>query len=238
MYEKFKKCLDLEKDYVHVENDGSYYYEMENGKLTIYLEWSNGKVDWINNFNFIPECRIGFKRIWALIVAFFKAIIFNAQMPKQSYKDMENKWYCHRGFLKVWKSIEPYLKDIVMDEAVKEIEVIGYSHGGGVAQLCYEWVKFWRPDVKAHGYGFGAPRIFWGNASETVKKRFQGFTVVRNGDDLITHLPPTLFGFSDICPILEIGEYNGGIADHYPERYLEALKELDRILEEFDEVSC
>lgn len=234
MYDQFNKCLALEKDYIHVENGGSFYYEMQYGKLSIYLEWSNGKVDWINNFDFLPKCRIGFKRVWALIVAFFKAIIFNAHFPKQSYKDMENKWYCHRGFLKVWKSIEPYLKEIVMDEAVKEIEIIGYSHGGGLAQLCFEWVKFWRPDVKARGYGFGAPRIFWGNTSKTVKDRFKGFIVVRNGRDIVTHLPPRLFGFKDICAVLVIGESKGLIKDHYAERYREALKEFDEVVEVFN----
>lgn len=194
MFNKFLNCLN--NKYIVVENDGSYMLEREGGKLTIYFECSNGNIDWKNNFNF----------------------------PAKPYRDMKNLWFCHRGFLTVWKSIEPHITADIFDLSVNEIEIIGYSHGAAIAQLCYEYVKFNRPDVAVSGVGFGAPRIFWGFARKAVRERFRGFVVVRNGKDIVTHVPPVLFGFKHICEVLSIGESIGLIKDHTPERYIEALR--------------
>lgn len=204
MIHKFKDCLSVEDKYTHVENDGSYYFERRRTisgglKLTIYFEWSNGKTDWINNFDF----------------------------PAKPYRKMDNLWFCHRGFLKVWKSIEPCLADVIKDISVEEIEIIGYSHGGAIAQLCYEYVKFNRADVKVTGYGFGAPRVVWGFAKKPVKRRFEDFVVVRNGNDIVTHLPPVIFGFRHIAKVCKVGESEGLIKDHYPEKYIEALEKTE-----------
>ena len=197
MLNKFKTCLNAR--YIVVENDGSYNIERKGDKLYIYFECSNGHVDWKNNFNF----------------------------PAKPYRDMKNLWFCHRGFLTVWKSIEPHIAADIADPTVKEIEIVGYSHGAAIAQFCHEYVRFNRPDVEVVGYGFGAPRIFWGFTNKRVKERFKGFYVVRNGRDLVTHVPPVLFGFRHICEVIEIGEGKGLIADHYPDRYIRGLKDWE-----------
>lgn len=220
LYEAYKKCLS--EHYVTVENDGDYSLSRDGEKLTIYFEWSDGKIDWLNNFNF----------------------------PAKPYRDMKNLWFAHRGFLKVWKSIEPYIAKDISDPTVKKIDIVGYSHGAAIAQLCFEYVKFNRPDVEVAGVGFGSPRVFWGFAKKTVKDRFKGFIVIRNGHDLITHLPPVLFGFRHICKVRKVGRHwglkdfigcvkkvglkatmkkhahIGCIKDHYQDRYLEALREV------------
>jgi hypothetical protein len=194
LLERFGACLTAK--YIHTENDGSYSVERSGNKLTLLFEWSNGKTDWRNNLDF----------------------------PAKPYRDMSNLWFCHRGFLKVWKSIEPHLKDYIFDLTVTEIDIVGYSHGGAIAQLCYEYVKFNRPDVVAIGYGFGSPRVLWGFANNAVKSRFKGFKVIRNGKDLVTHLPPVLLGFHHVCDVVEIGESKGLIVDHYMHNYIEAMK--------------
>lgn len=224
MYEKFKRCTSIK--YTHVENHGSYAVRWEDNKMYLYFQKSNGKVDWLNNFRFLA-------------------------IPTKPYKDMDKGevWFCHRGFMKVWKSIEPYIKDDILDPGITEIEVVGYSHGAALAQLCYEYIKYNRPDVVVSGYGFGAPRVFWGIATEAVKKRFEGFLVVRNGHDAVTHLPPAIFGYWHICEVLNVGEHwtfkdfvdcvrikglkkalkesahLGSIKDHYPQLYTLALTE-------------
>jgi predicted lipase len=198
MKTKFRNCLNVKK-YTHVENDASYALERSNDKLTIYFQWSNGKNDWKNNFDF----------------------------PAKPYRDMENTWYCHRGFLKVWKSIESYIANDILDTSITKIDIIGYSHGGAIAQLCYEYVKFNRPDVEVTGVGFGSPRVFWGWANKTVKERFKGFIVIRNGNDIVTRLPPILFGFRHIGEVRSIGTKRGLIKDHYPKHYLEALDDCE-----------
>lgn len=194
MLKKFIKCLNAR--YTTVDNGASFAVEREGEKLTLLFEKSNGATDWKNNFDF----------------------------PAKPYRKMKNKWFAHRGFLKVWKSIEPYIADKINDLTVSKIDIIGYSHGAALALLCYEYVKFNRPDVEASGVGFGCPRVFWGFARKNVKKRFEGFVVVRNGRDIVTHVPPALFGFRHVGEVLKIGESDGAVLDHFPHSYIYSLK--------------
>ncbi len=189
----FADCMAAQ--YTTVENAATYSKEREGSTLKLFFEWSNGREDWRNNFKF----------------------------PAKPYRDMTDQWRCHGGFLGVWKAIEPYIKDDINDPSVKKIYIVGYSHGGAVAQLCHEYVKYNRPDVEVLGVGFGAPRVFWGFANKAVKERFKDFVVVRNGHDLVTHLPPVLFGFWHICEVMSIGESKGLIKDHYSSAYLASL---------------
>jgi hypothetical protein len=76
------------------------------------------------------------------------------------------------------------------------------------------------------GVGFGCPRVFWGIVPKKVKERLKHFKVVRNGRDIVTHVPPVLFGYHHISEIVEVGngESEGLIDDHRPENYLAHLK--------------
>ena len=139
---------------------------------------------------------------------------------------MEESWYCHSGFLKVWKSIEPYVEFEIKNPKIENIKIIGYSHGAAIAQLCYEYAKFHRPGINIEGVGFGAPRVFWGPAPKELKERSKDFIIVRNGNDIVTHVPPQLFGFRHLGQVLKIGKAEGLILDHYPQRYQTALLEL------------
>lgn len=191
VYELFKKCLTA--PYKTVEESGSYYVEKRENALFLYFECSNGKEDWKNNFDF----------------------------PVKPYRDMKDKWYCHRGFLKVWKAIEPYIAEVILNPEIDVIVSIGYSHGGAIAQLCHEYCKFHRPDCLVEGFGFGSPRVLWGVISENVRERFNEFLIIRNGRDIVTHLPPKCFGFRDVAKIVEIGNKNAYncIEAHYPNVY-------------------
>lgn len=182
----------LNQKYIQCEEDGSYYVCTDGDTAYILFEWSNGVKDWKNNFDF----------------------------PAKPYRDMKNLWFCHRGFLRVWKAIEPHIKDVILNPEIQKIRIEGYSHGAAIAQLCYEYVKFNRPDVEVTGYGFGAPRVLWGFARKSVKERFKGFIVIRNGNDIVTHMPPVLFGFHHVCDVLKIGPSIAPVKDHYPQNYL------------------
>lgn len=193
LYDAMRECLNT--TYTQVENAGDYAIKRDGDVLRIFFEWSDDAEDWKNNFDF----------------------------PMKPYKHMDNLWFCHRGFLKVWKSIEKYLAPEISNPDVKKIEIVGYSHGAAIALLCYEYCIFHRPDCKIEGVGFGCPRVFWGFVSKKVKERFKNFMVVRNGNDIVTHVPPTLFGFRHISDIVEIGESEGMIDDHRSENYLKNL---------------
>lgn len=199
MKNKFIACNS--RTYTTVENGASYAVERDGETLRLYFERSNSAEDWKNNFDF----------------------------PARPYRKMKNMWFCHRGFLKVWKSIEPYIAGNICDLTVSKIEVVGYSHGAAVALLCYEYVKFNRPDVEASGVGFGCPRVLWGFAGRAVKNRFRGFVVVRNGRDIVTHVPPLLFGFRHVGKLLTIGRGKsaGIIKDHFPEAYEQNLNNFN-----------
>lgn len=197
---RFEKCLELEPEYIHVDNDASFYVRKgKYGKVYIYFEWSNGATDWKNNFDF----------------------------PAKPYRKMGDVWFCHRGFLKVWKTIEPCIAGYILAPSTNEIEIVGYSHGGAIAQLCYEYVRFHRPDVVVTGIGYGAPRVVWGPVKKEVKDRFAGFLVVKNGRDIVTTLPPKWLGFRNLGSVLHVNlGSEGPIDDHRPENYLEMLSKI------------
>lgn len=187
-------------DYLQVENGGSFYADKDGTKLTLYFECSNGLTDWRNNFDF----------------------------PATPYRDMNDKWYAHRGFLKVWKSIEPYLQVAISDREITEIEIAGYSHGAAIAVLCTEYSAFNRPDIAAniHGYGFGTPRVIWGKVPQALNDRLKNFISFRCVPDIVTHVPPRILGFHDAGKLIRIGigDKRTPIKAHYPISYINALK--------------
>lgn len=197
----FKRCIDLKDKYIHVENGGDYFIERDGETLKIFFEWSDGIEDWISNFNFLA-------------------------IPWKPYKNMPHTWFCHRGFLKVWKAIEPYIASHILDPKNTKIEVVGYSHGAPIALLCYEYCVFNRPDIEIEGAGFGCPRVFWGYIPRTIKKRFANFKVVRNGDDIVCHVPPALLGFRHVGELIKIGQTNP-INDHFSSEYILRLEQFD-----------
>ena len=193
----------LNAEYIHLEEEtASFAYKVVEDELMIFFQWSNGATDWKNNFDF----------------------------PAKPYRDMKDKWYAHRGFLRVWKVIEPHLKPYIMSRAYKYITVAGYSHGAALALLCHEYCTFNRPDAYVSGCGFGCPRVVWGLPNKRVQKRFIGFQVIRCGCDLVTHLPPAIFGFRHVGYLRKIGqgEGYGPIESHRQESYIEALEDYER----------
>lgn len=201
----YKSCLNAE--YTTVENQGDYAIKRTGDTLYLFFEWSDGATDWKNNFNF----------------------------PAKPYKDMGKLWFCHRGFLKVWKSIEPYVAPAIKDETVKRVVIVGYSHGASIAMLCHEYVWYSRPELRNRlvGYGFGCPRVYWGwFISKKMKQRWENFHVIQNLNDVVTHVPPVAFGFRHINKPLKIGDkgefaLRKGIARvdaHRPENYVYSLE--------------
>lgn len=190
----------LNEKYIQLEEEtASYNCHMHSGTLYIFFEWSNGKTDWYNNLDF----------------------------PAKPYRNMENRWYAHRGFLRVWKVIEDHLRPYIMDPSVKKIVIGGYSHGAAIALLCHEFCMFNRRDLenRIFGYGFGCPRVLHGHLTRQVKKRFRHFFVIRNGRDIVTHVPPALFGFRHVGEMIVIGRDSRlcPVDAHRPENYTAAL---------------
>ena len=194
----FYRCVH--RTYLHVENAADYAIERSGDTLYVYLECSNGLVDWKNNLDF----------------------------PARPYRRMgKTAWFAHRGFLRVWKTVEGYVARDIMDTGVKKIVTVGYSHGAALALLCHEYVWYNRPDLRGviEGYGFGCPRVFWGLRTNELLRRWERFFVFRNLDDLVTHVPPVFLGFSHVGNLLEIGARGrySPIDAHRPENILREL---------------
>ena len=192
----FEKCLHA--PYIHVGEGADYYVERVGSTLYIYLEASNGGEDWKNNLDF----------------------------PKRPYcREEECPFRAHRGFLRVWESLSPVVASMIVDTSVKKVVNVGFSHGAALAVLCHEYVWGRRSDLRSviEGYGFGCPRVVWG---AHPAERWERFTVVRNIDDLITHLPPAILGFRHVGQMLTIGERGrySRIDAHRPENILTELR--------------
>ena len=177
--ELFRRCLNI--PYIALGDGADVATERVGDALHIYLEHSNGGEDWRNNLDF----------------------------PAKPYRRMnDGVWYAHRGFLRVWRRVEDYIAPFAFDPTVRRIITVGYSHGGALAVLCHEYIWYHRPDLRAHieGYGYGAPRVIWGVLPTDLSRRWERFTVIRNIDDLVTHLPPRVLGYTHVGRLLEIGE--------------------------------
>ena len=117
--ELFWTCVTI--DYSEVGHDVDYRFVEEGDALYIYFKGSDSTTDWIRNFWFF----------------------------KRPYKDMDEPYFVHGGFLAAWKEIE----DVIIEKITeishgeyrwKEINVVGYSHGGALAAFCHECCWFWR----------------------------------------------------------------------------------------------
>lgn len=198
LYDLFEECLSI--SYITVGESASYALRRAGDELFIFFEGSNGRKDWRNNLDF----------------------------PARAVPDGAGGFYAHRGFLRAWKALVPHLAPAIGEKSIRRITLVGYSHGGALAVLCHEHVWRMRPDMRERlrGFGFGAPRVLWGKREPSLTKRWEHFTVVRNQNDLVTHLPPAFLGYYHAGHLLCIGEkgkYTPSEA-HFPEHILAELK--------------
>lgn len=196
LYSLFTECLCA--DYVTYECGADLFFRVEEDRLFVFFEKSDGLRDWINNLSFCA-------------------------LP---YGEMRHPWRCHGGFLRVFKSIRGVLDEALADKKIRSVTLVGYSHGAALALLAHEYIWFNYPDLRdsLHGIGFGCPRVLYGNIPHCVRKRWAGFLRVSHRTDLITHLPPAILGFHHAGHGIRVGRpMFSGISAHRPESYRCAL---------------
>ena len=119
LYELFSQCLKV--PYLQTGVSANYAIKREGKTLYIFFEDSDGRNDWRNNLDF----------------------------PAKAYKRMgKTVWFAHRGFLKVWKELEPTLAAEIADGNVGKLVIVGYSHRAAIAALCHEYAWYHRPDLR------------------------------------------------------------------------------------------
>ena len=194
--ELFQQCLDA--PYVTIGDDFQYWYD---GERTIYFQCSSSDSDWKKNLDFFP-------------------------IPIKPYKDMPITWYAHRGFVKVWKSVRDTILPIVKEIYAKRFvpRIIGYSHGAAIAVLAHEDIAFnlcdlitsnnlidiFRSTISGNELIpetliFGCPRVIW--LSKSSLWRFSSIDNYQVQGDIVTHVPPKLFGYRHIGNILKLGNW-------------------------------
>jgi hypothetical protein len=153
---------------------------------------------------------------------------------------MEIPYRVHGGFLDSWKLIDDIIINKVTERANGEykwrnIVVSGYSHGAAIAALCHEAVWYHRPDLRNNGlvgYGFDGPRVYAGfKVKKALQERWRTFTMFRNWNDIVTHLPPRLFGFRHVGNVVQIKSSGGNpglIGAHYPRPILSGLRRYQK----------
>ncbi len=196
LYRLFEHCLTI--NYQTTSSGADYAVLREGDTLYLFFEHSRGSEDWLNNLNF---------RI-------------------RPYHDMHPVWYCHAGFLRVFRSLLPHLLPVIKDPSVRQMFLVGYSHGGALAVLCHEAAVFHRPELARHitTLAYGAPRVLAAPIPHRVKKRFSGLYLIQHRGDIVTRLPPTLLGYRHVGSRVMIGESGLSPIDaHRPESYLLAL---------------
>lgn len=177
----------------------------EANKLYIYLEGSYEISDWVLNFWFV----------------------------KRPYKDMKIPYKVHGGFLRCWKMIKDVVIAKISSKPYEKIIIVGYSHGAALAMLCHECVWYHRPDIRDKSYTLAieGPRVYAGfKVKQELKERWDRFYLIRNGVDIVTHVPPKLFGFTHVGNIIEIGHKPSlrFIKDHYPQSVYYAIVEYEK----------
>lgn len=202
----FVKCISI--PYMKTGISADYAIERSGERLSIFFQDSDGREDWKNNLDF----------------------------PAKPYKRMgKTLWLSHRGFLKVWREIEPVISQYILDKSVKKITVTGYSHGAAIAVFCHEYIWYHRGDLRSslEGYGFGCPRTVWGFLNADTRKRWESFTVIRNIDDIVTHLPPAAFGYRHVGKMFEIGEKGkySSVEAHFEKNILRELRKYEKTRE-------
>ena len=209
---------EYEHDYDSDSKEGDWQVKRSGNTIYIYFQWSDSIGDWFRNLDFFAT--------------------------EVAYKGGSN-WKAHRGFLRVWKSLEADIYEYIDNEiekrgGVENIIVIGYSHGAAIAGLATEALvyNYGEFGMNIFGYGFGCPRFVYGDLRLDVKRRFKRFTVINNANDIVSKLPPKIFGFTEVGEVLTL--YNVGkklncIDAHRPSAYYRCMtgEDYSKDLDEF-----
>ena len=195
-------------DRVYLMKDGASGVEyavhrQPGGLLTIAFRGTDSPKDWKSNFRFCQKT-----------------------IP---YGNAASSIRVHAGFLKAYKS--PRVREAILgliDGGVKRVRITGHSRGAALAVLCAVDINYHFPACCLEVLLFGCPRV--GNAAfaKSFNKRIFTTYNVRNGGDIVTHVPPALFGYRHVGVPLHIGcrlPYLSAL-DHLPRRYCKNLMKV------------
>lgn len=147
----------------------------------------------------------------------------NFDFQKKPYRYMKPVFLVHRGFANRWKACHKFFLEL-SGATDKPITITGHSHGGALALLCLEDIRYNYPMKALRCVTFGCPRVVgWWNFRK-VRYRWFNTTQYRNGNDLVTHLPFWLMGFWHVTKVMKIGDW-WRPGKHGISEYLKSMKD-------------
>lgn len=214
--EKFCNCWNMKFKTVGDKVDYNLIKEpIEQNKydLYIYFQCSLQLSDWLSNFAFWKRLR-----------------------KRKPYKGMDVSYKVHSGFLDRWKQVEDIMREAFKDENINSINIVGYSHGAALAILCHECAWWCRPDLrnKLITFAFGAPRVYGSYfIKKSLKERWINCYIFRNKNDIVTHLPPIIFGYRHVGKLVKLAKADtygifSFIKAHFPENYYQAIASYEK----------
>lgn len=135
----------------------------------------------------------------------------------------------HAGFRKKYLSIRKYIHTAIKTYNPKKIVLRGYSKGGAISSICFYDIIHSFPSKEIEVFSYGAPRVFpW----RINKELFIGFNRIVMPGDLVTNLPPIIFGYTHIGKKYNIIDtWNFPLPKYHNDNlYLETLKEESELV--------
>lgn len=163
-----------------------YRIEYDALEIKLFLQFTTSRSDWLLNFACLP-----------IVI--------------KPYHDQPVPWYAHWGFAEMWQSV----RDTTVPEVLglldtrRALYIAGISQGGALAVMAHEdFVFSLGPDAmsKVQTFAFAAPRVLW-LPRRAIRERFGQLTVIRRRGDIVTMLPPWLWGFRHVGKTVKIGKF-------------------------------
>lgn len=157
-----------------------YFARRENDSLQIAFRGSDSKKDWASNLTFWKRC-----------------------IP---YDNVASKVRVHTGFLSRYKT--PACRERILRLITPEItrvQITGHSYGAALSVLCAVDVQYNFPDREVEVVLFGCPRVGNRAFQRSYNARVPQTLRVENGNDIVTKVPPALFGFHHVGAKVHLG---------------------------------
>ena len=149
---------------------------------TLYITFrgSNSAQDWKVDLNFWKKC-----------------------IP---YNNVNPKIRVHTGFIDAYKhpNIRPRIQRSVTPD-IRCVKITGHSYGAALAVLCAVDLQYHFPHKDYEALLFGCPRVGNRAFQKSYNKRVFKTLRVENGNDIVTKIPPALWGYRHVGAKLHIG---------------------------------
>jgi hypothetical protein len=139
----------------------------------------------------------------------------------------DNIFAVHRGFWKAYIFEKPELINRLVRSGCSFVRILGYSLGAALATLAFNDLEPLFPEKVFECEVFGCPRV--GNKHYAKAYPKVNYKRYENGNDVITKLPPWIFGYRHIGEAIHLGTkrcwWCWSFKDHILSNYAKNYKE-------------